>query len=414
MTEPSSGGVTHKDVVCPFCGLGCDDVSLTVSGTAVEAGEGVCGRAAAMFKRSSARAPSPRVGGRNVSLDEAIAAAANRIDGSRAIAYAGLGADVDGVRAVIKLAGKTGGSVDHYASEGMFRNLSSSQRKGWIATTFAEVRSRGELIVVVGPDPLKSFHQLYARVTPPTGRFFSGPRRVVFLGGEPTAEARAQLEGSTVEVITLAEGGLVDALSRLQSLVAGGTPPSIEPDLKPLAEALKAAAYSVLVWSASSLDEDGDLVIDRATEIVSTLNVTTRSACLPLSGKDNLTGAYHASLWNIGFPLRIGFRDSVSDHDQTAYATAEAVKSADLVVWTSAFRPELPPETSAPVIAIAHPDTAFAQEPEVFIPVGQPGLDHAGLVFRADSVVGLPLRGYRDAGLSSVADIVKRIAEARA
>ena len=49
----------------------------------------------------------------------------------------------------------------------------------------------------------------------------------------------------------------------------------------------------------------------------------------------------------------------------------------------------------------------------MFIPVGQPGLDHAGLVFRADSVVGLPLRKHRDAGLVSVAEAVDRIAEAR-
>ena len=408
------GETVHTDVVCPFCGLGCDDITLKVDGAKVTAAEGVCGRAAALFKRSGAPAPSPRVGGKDVSFEEAVAEAAKRLSGARSIAYAGLATDVDGVRAVLKLAGRTGGSVDHYASEGMFRNLASSQRKGWVATTFAEVRNRADLFVVVGPDPLKSYHRLYDRVTPAKGRFLKGPRRVVFLGGEPTKESLSQLEGSTVDVIPVAEGGLVDALAQLATLVADGHPPKAAPELVELAAALKAASYGVLAWSAASMDDEGDLVIERAVSVIDTLNVTTRAAGLPLSGKDNLTGAYHASLWNHGFPLRIGFRDGVSDHDQKAYATENAVKTADLVVWTSAFRPERPPASEAAVIAIVHPDTTFEREPDVFIPVGQPGLDHQGLAFRADSVVGLPLRRHRDAGLKSVADIVTLISEARA
>lgn len=415
MTDQLSGGVTHKDVVCPFCGLGCDDISLTVTGDAVEAGAGVCGRAAALFRRPAEAPPSPRVNGREVPLEAAVAAAAELLAGARSPVYAGLGADVDGVRAVLKLAAKTGGSVDHYASPGLFRNLSVSQRRGWIATTFAEVRNHCDLMVVVGPDPATSFHQLYARVTPKTGKFLSGPRRIVFLGGAPADEAKAQLEGSTLETIAVPAGGLVDALGRLQSLVSSGTPPASGPDLKPLADALKGAKYAVLAWAASSLDDsDGDLVVERACAIVDALNVEGRAAGLPLSGKDNLTGAYHVALWTTGFPLRIGFRGGVTDHDQQAYATATAVKDADVLVWTSAFRPEAPLASDGAIIAVAHPETEFEREPDVFIPVGLPGLDHAGLSFRADSVVGLPLKKYRDAGLKSVAEIVTSIAGAQA
>ena len=163
MTEPSGGGATHKDVVCPFCGLGCDDVSLTIDGAAVEAGEGACGGAAALFRRASEAPPSPRVNGHEAPLEAAIAAAAELLAEARSPVYAGLGTDVDGVREVLKLAAKTGGSVDHYCSPGMFRNLATSQRKGWIATTIAETRNHADLVVVIGPDPSKAFHQLYAR-----------------------------------------------------------------------------------------------------------------------------------------------------------------------------------------------------------------------------------------------------------
>lgn len=413
MTEPSRGGAQREDVVCPFCGLGCDDVALKVDGNAVEAVGGACAGAAALFRRGPEAPPKPRIDGRDVSIDEAVAAAAALLVGARSAVYAGLGADVEGVRAVLKLAAKTGGSVDHHASAGLFRNLSTSQRRGWIATTIAETRNRADLVVVVGPDPIKAYEQVYLKVTPAGGLFFEGQRRVVFLGAEPAKASLEQLKGSTVETVRLGASALVDELSRLGTLVAGGTPAEGSPEVDALAEALKAAKYPVLIWSAASMDADGDLVVERACAVVDALNVEGRAACLPLSGKDNITGAYHVSLWNIGFPLRVGFRGRVADHDQAAYSTETAAKTADVVVWTSAFRPERPPASGAKLIAIAHPSTKFEREPDVFIPVGQPGLDHAGLVFRADSVVGLPLRKHRDAGLVSVADAVNRIAEAR-
>jgi len=51
----------------------------------------------------------------------------------------------------------------------------------------------------------------------------------------------------------------------------------------------------------------------------------------------------------------------------------------------------------------------FEREPEVFIPVGVPGLDHAGHFFRTDKVVALPLRKLRESALPSVAEAAAAI-----
>ena len=48
-------------------------------------------------------------------------------------------------------------------------------------------------------------------------------------------------------------------------------------------------------------------------------------------------------------------------------------------------------------------------EPALFIPVGTPGIDHAGDVFRADSVVALHAGALIDRGLPSVADVIGRM-----
>jgi formylmethanofuran dehydrogenase subunit B len=50
-----------------------------------------------------------------------------------------------------------------------------------------------------------------------------------------------------------------------------------------------------------------------------------------------------------------------------------------------------------------------APEPAVFIPVGTPGLDHAGHLFRTDRVVALPLAGLRTSRLPSVAQAIEAI-----
>ena len=54
----------------------------------------------------------------------------------------------------------------------------------------------------------------------------------------------------------------------------------------------------------------------------------------------------------------------------------------------------------------------FDQEPEVFIPVGTPGIDHAGRTFRTDSVVAVPLQKLRDSGLPSTFDVLTAVEQA--
>jgi formylmethanofuran dehydrogenase subunit B len=50
----------------------------------------------------------------------------------------------------------------------------------------------------------------------------------------------------------------------------------------------------------------------------------------------------------------------------------------------------------------------------VFVPVGTPGIDHEGQVFRTDGVVALPLGRLVERGLPSVAAVLTRIDEALA
>ena len=82
----------------------------------------------------------------------------------------------------------------------------------------------------------------------------------------------------------------------------------------------------------------------------------------------------------------------------------------DLFVWTASISPSLvPPPTKIPTIVLGTPGLALTGQPAMFIPVGTPGLDHAGRLVRVDNVVSLPLKDLGRADLPPVADVLSAI-----
>ena len=407
-----------EDVVCGFCGLGCDDLNVEVEGREVRPAGSVCPEAAKLLRRMDVADPAFSRLGTPCTAQEAFDEARQILSAARAPLFAGLGTDVAGGKALLDLASGTGGVFDHAASVGLFRNFTATQRTGWLATTLAEVRNRCDVLLVIGSDPTPSFGRLFERLFPDTPLFAGEQRKVIFLGGVPGTRASAQL--ARAEVLSLPATDFPEALAALTALVngrtltgasLGGVPAT---DLAAIAAALKAARYAVLTWNGAELD-DGDLVAERATAVVDALNVTTRAGVFPLGGRDNIIGLNQLMLWRLGYPLRTAIRGGTSEHDPALYATSAALKDADVLVWVSAFRPEPPPPFegktfTGKTIVIGHAETVFDKAPDVFIPVGTPGIDHAGTVFRMDSIVSLPLGALRVATLPSVAEAVRRIA----
>jgi formylmethanofuran dehydrogenase subunit B len=150
--------------------------------------------------------------------------------------------------------------------------------------------------------------------------------------------------------------------------------------------------------------------VESIVRLIRTVDTTTRCSGLPLSGTDNLAGANYATLWRTGFPLRTSFAGGTLRHDPDSLAWHRRLPTADALLWISSFRAELPSLDSAgPVVALAVPETSFAREPDVFIPVGTPGIDHPGDVFRSDGVLTLRAKALIERGLPRTAEVLKRI-----
>jgi formylmethanofuran dehydrogenase subunit B len=182
--------------------------------------------------------------------------------------------------------------------------------------------------------------------------------------------------------------------------------------LATIAERLTAARYGAIVWHpASFAPDDAELAVERLAAMLRHLNIKTRCVGLPLGGSGNGVGAMQAALWQAGWPLRLGFGDGTPRHDPWRFDARRLLASgeADLLLWAATLSAEAPPEIDGPLIAIVPDDVVLAKPAAVEIRVGIPGIDHAGAMFRSDTVIALLLQATRPSDRPSVAAVADAI-----
>jgi formylmethanofuran dehydrogenase subunit B len=410
-------------VTCPGCGLLCDDVAVAARDGQLHVAENGCARSAAFFRQANARPTPPRVDGQPAEPASAIGKTAELLRASRQPLIGGLGTEVYGMRSVLELAELTGATLDHMNAEAAMRNVLALQNSGWQVATLTEVRNRADLVLIIGGDIVSRFPRFFERVVWNNESMFgqdTAARQIIYLGGpDMDTSAGVSPRGMKPTTIPCANRDLPAVIAALLALSLGkslhvdevaGVPVA---DLQHLAARLDTAKYSVVVWSAADFDfPHADLAIHKLTELIAHFNRSTRCSGLPLAGNDGDITANQVSSWIGGYPVRNSYRRGYPEYDPCRFATARLMHEgeADALVWISSFDPQrLPPETGIPTIVIGHPGMQFKREPEVFIPVGIPGVDHAGIMFRSDSVVSLPLTQLRQSALPSLRQVVDDI-----
>jgi formylmethanofuran dehydrogenase subunit B len=416
-----AGKEVFQNVASPFCGTLPDDLTVERTEQGLKVVGNGCSQSVAGFERKLPPS-SPQIGGKNVDLAAAVNEAAKLIAKARLPLYGGLATDVEGMRAVLALAERSGGVVDHALSEAQYSNFKIVQSTGWIMSTLTEVRNRADLIIVAGSD----IHQLHPRffdriVSPPDSMFdVTAPKRtVVFIGN---GLDRSGAKGSRIgKVITLGcdneRAGDVVALLRARLRGFKVKPPKRDgvklAEIDALAELCRSAKYGVVVWAPPSLNfPQADLAVEQFTGLVKDLTQTTRFAGLALGGAEGAITAAAVCTWISGYPLRVSYASGAPDYDPYRHAIGRMLRDGegDLLVWTASISPTLaPPATRIPTIVLSTPGLALAGTPAVFIPVGTPGVDHAGRLVRVDNVVSLPLKDLGRSEFPAVADVAAAI-----
>lgn len=423
MTENSTATVWHE-VASPFCGIASDDLTIEVNGNIVKVLEN--GDAVTRLGFETPMTDTqPRINGKEVALDQAISHIANLLINSNQPLIAGLGTDLNGARAAMALADKSSATIDSYYSPAAFRNILVLQDTGYMTTTLTEVRNRVDVLLVVGTDIEATFPRFYERMVWNTESMFGqdiASREVIYLGKQPSGEASTSPNGKKAQVIACDNADLPEVVSVLRALVKGKyiqaeTVAGIAvSELTALADKLTSAKYSVVTWSAGQLDFDhAEATIQNICEMIKEVNATTRSSGLPLGGKEGDTTVNAVASWQSGYPMRTTFNRRFPDYDPFLNDGRRILADgeADVLIWVSSFNALVtPPQSSANTIVLGRSGMQFETEPEVYIPVGVPGIDHEGRAFRTDTVVSVPLRKLRDSGLPSVFDVLSAVEQA--
>lgn len=389
--------------ICPFCALLCDD--LRVAPGARLRPRTRCPRARDGYERTRLRL-QPQVQGRPVPLDHACREAARLLARARRPLYGGLATDVAGMRAVVRLAERTGGILDHAHSEVMQVQSRLLKERGWISTTLGELRCRADLLVLFGTDAVSAHPRFFERIravasAAPGARSRPLPE-LICVGHDLSApedawriEAPQARLGEVARAVTL----------RLQGPGSGRRPAGGVSGrlLDRLARKLAGARYAVLAWEPARLPSAQALLqVHAFCDLVTELNRATRAAGLALGGADGAATAQTVCSWLSGHPLRVGFPEGVPRADAIRFHWRRMLANGetDLLVWISAFDGGLLPDPPAeeggagpPLILLARADRPPPPGTRVYIPIGTPGIEHAGHLCRLDGVVAQYARG---------------------
>ncbi|MGZ5076045.1 MAG: formylmethanofuran dehydrogenase subunit B, partial [Methylobacter sp.] len=313
------------EVPSPFCGIGTDDLSIQVDGIALKVVKNGCAVNTPAFEQEVTDT-SPRVDGKEVSLDVAVAKAAALLKNTNQPVIGGCATDVNGMRALLALADRSGAVVDNMNFTGARNNFLALQDSGWMNTTLAEVKNRCDLLLVVGVD-LESFSpRFFERYLWNEESMFlddTGNREVIYLGKVPSGNASTSPSGRKAQVFECAIEDLPDVVAVLRALVKGN-PIRVDSvggiavaDLQAIADKLKAASYSVITWAAGALAySQAELTVQTLSEMIKNINnMNTRCSGLPLGGKEGDQTANQVCGWTTGYPARTRFSSGFPEYD---------------------------------------------------------------------------------------------------
>ncbi|QPK62660.1 formylmethanofuran dehydrogenase subunit B [Methylomonas sp. LL1] len=413
------------EIPSPFCGIGTDDLAIQVDGVSLKVSTNGCAINTPAFEQPIADT-NPRVSGQAASLDAAVAKAAQLLRDTSQPVIGGCATDVNGMRALLALADKTGAVVDNINFPAARRNLLALQDSGWMNTTLAELKNRCDLLLIVGADLEAFAPRFFERYLWNQEAMFlddTANREIIYLGKAPSGNASTSPSGRQATVHCCSDSDLPDVTAALSALIKGRLLQAQSvagiaiSDLQAIADKLKAARYSVVLWGAAALSYDhAELTVQAICNIVRDINLQdTRCSGFPLGGKEGDQTANQVCGWTTGYPARVNFARGYPEYDPFLYDSQAMVNNgeADALLWVQAFNSNARPQKSdLPTIVVGRSGMKFDKEPDVFIPVGTPGIDHPGHAYRLDNVVAIRLKKLRDSGLPSTAEVLSAIEQA--
>ena len=401
---------SNAAATCLGCGCACDDIDLNVEDNRIVEAKRACPLGAAWF--GDGRVPArARVGGRDASVDEAIAAAARLLAGSaRPLVYLAPDISCETQRTGIALADTLRATLDTITSSTAMPSLLAAQELGRAGATLGEIRNRADIVVFWAVDPAVRYPRYWTRYAPePAGLHVDGraSRTVIAVDiGDDRGPADADIRISIapddeVATLTMARAAVTGDAVRL---VADHRTPADAGHHARANEALVAALvhgrYVAIVADAEPDDLDVGRDPGGAAALIAlaqALNGVTRCALSTLRAGGNRTGADAFLTSQTGYPAAVDFARGYPryrPHDAGIARLARGEIDAAVVIGSAAL---LPPATLAslarvPCVVIGPRATESTLTPlTAAIDTAVAGIHEAGTALRMDDVP-LPLR----------------------
>ena len=407
------------DLVCPFCSLHCDDIKASTDGKTFKIHDQnhTCTK---NIEKNNIRKNSlifPMIDGKTSTLSNAITQIKKNLSTHQELLILNHGVELSGLRAILGLASQYGSIIDHVNSETLFQNLNLLQRSGYMATSLTEIKNRADVIVIFGNKIFEKSPRLLEKVLQTQNSLCTDTRKkeIILVGSFSSRIINDIKKSSRVTNIKINLGmipGFLDLLTddekykKINGLSGK--------DLIKIKKIIFNAKYLVAVWTNSdfALTSNPEMIINSISKYIIAYNKDKRGACSPIAGSLGDVTSSQAIAWMTGFASRVKFIGNTFKHDRVSYNNKVLIdnQNVDTIIHISTLTSDkIKLDKRYFNIVLGHPNSSFSSVPDIFIPVGTPGIDYDGIMFRTDNVVSVALKKIREIKLPSIEDIINRL-----
>ena len=410
---------TIRNMTCGFCSCLCDDLNFTVSDKQIVSVENACKKSSLKFARQWTPPAPCMVRGNASPLEEGIEVAAQAfVKAQRPLIWGLSSATTEAQRSAVAIADVTGAVIDTRTQTATGNFSLAVQQHGLVTCSLGEIKSRADLVVFWGCDPVTTHPRLLERISARLLERDSGDleKQLVVVDSEKNATAQV-----SDKFIAVADGEQFLTIERFRRAIKGLDRLEEQDDrVKSLSQKLVAAQYSVIFVGSKLIDsEDGQQASESILKMVRELNETTRCSCLVLASEANTTSAEQVMTWQTGYPMGVDFSRGYPEFQprQNRISNSDLTNSVDLALCVSesldAKNNHAGPDVFSMVDRILLTDESSESQKDAFVSFGVApfGMSVDGTGYRFDGVP-LPLRSIIPSALPSREAILRKLEDA--
>jgi formylmethanofuran dehydrogenase subunit B len=376
---------------CTGCSLLCEDIELVLKTGAISEAKNLCRKGQGHFQALFTERTKPMIDGKEVTLDQAIAKAAEILKNAKApLLYGWSNSTLEAQTVGINLAKKIGAFIDDTSSfcEGL---LMERILNGKIPTcTLDDVRNFADTSVFWGADPSNSHPRHLSRFS----YYPRGEKRQKSYEEERTCVVVDVRKSHTAHLCSnyyfrVPPEGDAEFLESILTVLDGKIPKTGDKKrLIELGTILKKTEFGVIFPGQGMIYSLQDKM-DLFEELVARLNEITTFKVIPMVGHYNMRGFNQLMLGQTGFINSVSFQDGKATHGPEQ-SVAVAAKSSDAVLIIGSDPLSALPFGTAralahiPLIAIDPRRSLTTDAARVVIPSAMSGLEAGGTALRMD------------------------------